>query len=304
MNIVFMGTPDFAVPILRALADRYSLLAVYTRPDAASGRGKRLLPPPVKRAALELGLPVIQPASLRTSDVRDQLIARAPDVICVAAYGMILPPDILAIPRLGCINVHASLLPRWRGAAPVHRAILAADATTGVSIMRMEEGLDTGPTALQVSTPIGELTAEQLTLRLAALGATALLDVLDRLADVTWSTQDDALATYALKVTRADVALSPELTVAEALRRIRASGSSAPARLTVQECILTVVSASSTEVPLAPGEVSAGPKALLIGMADGSLSLDMIRPAGKGGMCGSAWVCGARLDDTCTWQAL
>ncbi len=143
MRIVFMGTPQFAVPILERLVEEYEVVAVYTRPDAASGRGSKLLPPPVKTAAERLGVPVRQPESLKTPDAVAQIAADAPEMIVVAAYGMILPPDVLSIPMHGCINVHASLLPRHRGAAPVQHAILDGDTQTGISIMKMEEGLDT-----------------------------------------------------------------------------------------------------------------------------------------------------------------
>lgn len=302
MDVVFMGTPGFAVPVLRALAGAHRVLAVYTRPDAASGRGSRLLPPPVKSVALELGLPVRQPATLRDPQVRAELAALRPDVVCVAAYGAILPPEVLAIPRHGCLNVHASLLPRWRGAAPIQRAILAGDATAGASIMRMEAGLDTGPWALQTRTPVGDATAAELTARLAELGASALLEVLSRLDDVVWVTQDDADATYASKVTRADVALSPDLPAEDALRRVRASGASAPARLVVADRVLTVVAASRATAPVRAGVVLATPQALLIGMADAALSLDVVRPAGRGDMPGAAWARGARLSADAIWQ--
>ncbi|HYW04375.1 MAG TPA: methionyl-tRNA formyltransferase [Gammaproteobacteria bacterium] len=180
MRIVFAGTPEFAVPTLEALAasDR-DLAAVYTQPDRRAGRGRRTQAPPVKRRALELELPVRQPATLREPEVRRALAGLRPDLMVVVAYGLILPPEVLAIPRLGCVNVHASLLPRWRGAAPVARAILAGDRETGISIMRMDAGLDTGPLLLQQPCAIEpEDTAGSLTARLAALGARGLLEAL------------------------------------------------------------------------------------------------------------------------------
>ncbi|MRR13387.1 methionyl-tRNA formyltransferase, partial [bacterium] len=148
MRVVFMGTPSFAVPSLMALASRHEVTLVVTRPDRAAGRGTSLRHSAVKCAALDLGLPLLQPSTLR-GDECERIAAAAPDVICVAAFGMILPPEVLGIPRYGCINVHASLLPTYRGAAPVQRAILAGDPVTGVSIMRMEQGLDTGAYAAQ-----------------------------------------------------------------------------------------------------------------------------------------------------------
>ncbi len=165
-----MGTPDFALPSLRTLFDDHDVVAVYTRPDAVSGRGTITRPSPVKRAATELGLTVEQPASLRDPATQRALAAYAPDVCVVAAYGLILPPDVLAIPHQGCVNVHASLLPRWRGAAPVQRAILAGDAVTGVSIMRMEEGLDSGPYCVVETVEVGEKNADEVTRELATRG--------------------------------------------------------------------------------------------------------------------------------------
>jgi methionyl-tRNA formyltransferase len=305
MDVVFMGTPEFAVPSLRVLAASHRVRAVYTRPDAVSRRGSALVAPPVKVIAEKLGLPVVQPSTLRDSAETDRLRALAPDVICVAAYGMILPSDILAIPRFGCINVHASLLPRYRGAAPIHRAILEGETTLGVSIMLMEEGLDTGPYALQRSLPAGDRTVPELTALLAEEGAQALLEVLDTLESgtVSWTQQDESQATYAAKITRSDVALRPDCTVAEALRRVRVSTRQAPSRLRVGDMDLTVVSASVSDTELAQGSVSAGSSGLLIGVRDGSLSLDRIRPAGRSDMDGVAWVCGARLPATCTWKA-
>lgn len=180
MRIVFAGTPEFAVPTLDALAaSAHRVAAVYTQPDRRAGRGRRTVAPPVKRRALELALAVCQPATLRVPEARRALAALQPDLMVVVAYGLILPPEVLAIPRLGCVNVHASLLPRWRGAAPVARAILAGDRETGVSIMQMDAGLDTGPVLLQQPCAIGpDDTARSLTQRLAVLGAGALLEAL------------------------------------------------------------------------------------------------------------------------------
>ena len=154
-RLIFAGTPDFAVPILQALLDAgYAVDALYTQPDRPAGRGRRLRASPLKARALTAGIPVFQPTTLRDPGVRAELAALQPDLLVVAAYGLILPPAVLAIPRLGCVNVHASLLPRWRGAAPIQRSILAGDAETGVCLMRMEAGLDTGPVYARASCPI------------------------------------------------------------------------------------------------------------------------------------------------------
>ncbi len=305
MNVVFMGTPDFAVPSLRLLAAHHDVSAVYTRPDAVSRRGNALVAPPVKVVATKLGIPVYQPGSLRDAVEVERLVELAPDVICVAAYGMILPKDVLSIPRFGCINVHASLLPRHRGAAPVHRAVLDGDELLGVSIMRMEEGLDTGPYAMQRSLQGGHMSVEQLTDLLAEQGAEALLEVLEQVAggSVEWVAQDDSASTYAPKISRDDVALHPDLSVEDALRRVRASTRQAPSRLLIGEVMVTVVHASDSQKSLNRGEVNASPDGLLIGLADGALRLDRIRPAGKSDMDGGAWVCGARLPQPCKWKA-
>ncbi len=177
MRIVFAGTPDFAVPSLRAAAQRGEVAAVYTQPDRPAGRGRALAASPVKQEAIGRGIPVVQPESLKSAEAQEALRQLAPDLLVVVAYGLILPQAVLDIPRFGCWNVHASLLPRWRGAAPIQRAIEAGDAETGVCLMQMEAGLDTGPVLLSLSTPVGEDdTGGQLHDRLAELGAQVLSD--------------------------------------------------------------------------------------------------------------------------------
>ena len=183
MRIAFAGTPEFAVPPLAALqSSRHQLVGVLTQPDRPAGRGRKLATSAVKEFAMAHGVTVAQPATLRTAEGRSALASWQPDVLVVVAYGLILPPEALAVPRLGCINIHASLLPRWRGAAPVQRAILAGDALTGVTIMQMDAGLDTGPMLLRRELPISSTDdAQSLLASLAALGAPALLEVLDGL---------------------------------------------------------------------------------------------------------------------------
>lgn len=298
-----MGTPAFAVPSLEAVAGAHTVVAAFTRPDAPSGRGSRLVAPPVKTRAVELGIPVFQPKSLRDADVMEAIRALAPAVICVAAYGMLLPPAVLEIPHFGCVNVHASLLPRFRGAAPIERAVLSGDEVSGVSIMRMDEGLDTGPYALQVPVPIGDLDSEELSGQLARVGAEALLQALADLASdsVTWTPQNDADATYAQKIVRADVAIDPSLTAVAALRRIRASSERVTSRVTVDGAEMVVLSAALSEVPVAPGAAICTKEGLRLGFEDGALLIDRLRPVGKGAMTGTAWVCGFRGDATATW---
>lgn len=303
MRVVFMGTPAFAVPSLRAMMARHEVALVVTRPDQASGRGTRLRHSEVKAVALEHDLPVLQPRTLR-GEATAQIAAVAPDVICVAAFGMLLPAEVLDIPPYGCVNVHASLLPRHRGAAPVQRAILEGDSATGVSIMRMESGLDTGPYALQRPVEIGDRYAEEIEPEMASAGADALLEVLVAIEDgsVVWIAQDEAQATYAPKITKDDVALLPELSVREAFARVRAATRRAPARACVGTQEITVVRAHPEPQAVATGCVYVSGGLPHLGFADGSLGLDVVRPAGKGDMAAADWVRGARLGEECRWR--
>lgn len=226
MNIVFAGTPEFAVPNLRALlATGHDVVAVYTQPDRPAGRGRKLRASPVKELALEHGIPIEQPPTLRNAEYQATLAAYAPDLLVVVAYGLILPQAVLDLPRRGCVNVHASLLPRWRGAAPIQRAILAGDAETGVTLMRMEAGLDTGPMLAKTVCPIGAAdTAADLHDRLAKLGGELLARNLDALlaGNLPGEVQDEALATYAAKLDKAEAELDWSRPAAELLRRINA----------------------------------------------------------------------------------
>ncbi|MDJ0641246.1 MAG: methionyl-tRNA formyltransferase [Erythrobacter sp.] len=202
-----MGTPDFAVPALVALHDaKYEIACVYTQPPRPAGRGKKLRPSPVHVRAEELGLEVRTPKSLRNAEAQADFAALRADVAVVAAYGLILPQEILDAPGFGCVNIHASLLPRWRGAAPIHRAIMAGDEETGVTIMQMEAGLDTGPMLYGETTPISDKTTGELTEELARLGADALIYTLADLGrwQTVASSQDDELATYAPKIDKAE----------------------------------------------------------------------------------------------------
>ncbi len=226
MRIVFAGTPDFALPPLRALlAAPHELVAVYTQPDRPAGRGRRLRPSPVKQLAEAEGVPVRQPVSLKHPEVQAELAELAPDLMVVVAYGLLLPPAVLALPRRGCVNIHASLLPRWRGAAPIQRAILAGDEETGVSLMQMEAGLDTGPVLAWSRCPIGaQDTAAVLHDRLAEMGGRLLADNLDALLQgaLTPEPQDDARATYAAKLVKAEAVIDWQRDAPELLRQVNA----------------------------------------------------------------------------------
>lgn len=225
MRIVFAGTPAFAVPTLEALVDAgHDVLAVFTRPDRPAGRGRHVTPSTVKIFALAHGLTVRQPPNMR--EAAESIEALRPEAMVVAAYGFILPPAILSLPRLGCINVHASLLPRWRGAAPIARAIEAGDAETGVSIMQMDAGLDTGPVLSQTRTPIDvNETSAQVQDRLAQLGAELLVSTLARLerGDITARRQDAAHACYAAKLQKSEALIdwsAPALTLHRKVRAL------------------------------------------------------------------------------------
>jgi methionyl-tRNA formyltransferase len=225
MRVAFAGTPEFAVPTLLALqrSPQHELVGVLTQPDRPRGRGQRLSPSAVK-AAVAASAPVAQPVSLRTPEGRAPLIAWQPDVLVVVAYGLILPREVLDVPRLGCVNVHASLLPRWRGAAPVERALLAGDATTGVTIMLMDEGLDTGPILLQREVAIDPSdTGSSLRARLAALGAPLLLEALQGLAaGLRPRPQPAEGITYARKLQKCEAPIDWSRPAAEIERRVRA----------------------------------------------------------------------------------
>ncbi len=226
LRIVFAGTPEFALPTLEALAaSPHRLIGVLTQPDRPAGRGRAPKPSPVKQRSLELGLPLAQPAELKTPEPRAALARWAPDLMVVVAYGLILPRPVLELPHLGCINVHASLLPRWRGAAPIARAILAGDTETGVSIMQMEAGLDTGPVFATAVVPIGRsTTSAQLHEQLAELGARELLATLDGLQAGTARAvpQPDHGVTYAAKIERREALIQWSQTSEHIERQVRA----------------------------------------------------------------------------------
>jgi methionyl-tRNA formyltransferase len=227
LRLVFAGTPEFSVPCFEACrASGAELVAVYTQPDRPAGRGRKLTPSPVKQAALAAGVAVEQPASLKSAGAQQSLAAWRPDLLVVVAYGLILPSKVLTIPRLGCWNVHASLLPRWRGAAPIQRAIFAGDEESGVDLMQMEAGLDTGPVMLQRRTPIRrDDTGGSLHDRLAALGAEVLAEGLRRTLEgesLVATPQAEEGVTYAHKLDKAEAALDFRRSAIELDRQVRA----------------------------------------------------------------------------------
>jgi len=288
LAVVFAGTPDFAEPSLEAItSSRHRLVAVFTQPDRPSGRGRRVTAGPVKERALALGIPVRQLDTLRDADAREAIASFAPDVMVVVAYGLLLPTDVLALPRFGCLNVHASLLPRWRGAAPVARAILAGDAATGVCIMRMEAGLDTGPVMLARELAIGaRTTAGELELRLAEEGGAAIAAALDALDAGTakFTPQDPRLATYATKLSKAEARLDWREGAAALERRVRALNPRPVAETTLDGAQLRIF--ESRVVAASPGRVagtilSAGADGIVVMTGEQALALTRVQLPGR-----------------------
>ncbi len=302
MRIVFMGTPEFAVPSLRKLAERHEVALVVTRPDAIRGRGRKLMPSAVKVAALELGLPVLE-ASRADEDMQSRVAAVQPDVICVAAYGALLPEAILLSAPYGCINVHASLLPHGRGAAPIQRAVLEGDETAGVSIMRLVQAMDAGPYCRQASVAIDDKTCDRLMAELAELGACELLAAIDDMASgqVQWVEQDESLATYAAKVTKDEMRLDPQDGAVLNQRRVKASTDAAPARVKVAGRGIRVMDACTSTEDVAQSAVRVEGHRVLLGCSEGTLELLRVKPDGKREMDVSAWSAGLRKDAS-AWE--
>ena len=306
MKIVFAGTPEFAATALRALLHAapdigFQIAAAYTQPDRPAGRGMKLTASAVKQVALAHNIPVRQPATLRTPEALGELMALQPDVMIVAAYGLILPQAVLDVPRFGCLNIHASLLPRWRGAAPIHRAILAGDSKTGVAIMRMEAGLDTGPTLLETFTAIGAReTTGQLHDRLAVLGAEALVHVLRRMNrgdELAESPQPERGVTYASKISPDEARIDWSDSAVTIDRKIRAFNPAPGAWTLWQGEKLKLWASELVPVPSClgsePGTVMAADgEHLLISCDCSVLAITAIqRPGGKR-MAVSAWLSG------------
>lgn len=287
LRIVFAGTPDFAVPSLVAAAQRNEVVAVYTQPDRPAGRGRALTSSPVKVAALERGIPVLQPESLKTELQRDALRALQPDIMVVVAYGLLLPQSILDIPRFGCWNVHASLLPRWRGAAPIQRAIEAGDAETGACLMQMEKGLDTGPVLLQQRIAIGpDETANQLHDRLAKLGAQVLADGLGLLRagmKPVPKPQSAEGATYARKLEKGEARLDWSQPAEVLARKVRAFDPWPIAEGELAGEVVRIHRASPVEgdANAAPGTVLAATRdGIDVACSEGALRLRVLQRAG------------------------
>ncbi|MGR1218956.1 methionyl-tRNA formyltransferase [Metapseudomonas otitidis] len=287
LRLVFAGTPEFAAEHLKALLDTpHQIVAVYTQPDRPAGRGQKLMPSPVKQLALQHGLPVLQPPTLRDPAAQEELRALAPDLMVVVAYGLILPQVVLDIPRLGCINSHASLLPRWRGAAPIQRAVQAGDAESGVTVMQMEAGLDTGPMLLKVTTPITAAdTGGSLHDRLAQLGPQAVVQAIAGLAAGTLQgeVQDDALATYAHKLNKDEARIDWSRPADELERLVRAFNPWPICHSTLDGQPLKVLAAEPAEGRGQPGQIlDASKDGLTVACGEGALRLTRLQlPGGK-----------------------
>ncbi|MCO6056112.1 methionyl-tRNA formyltransferase [Pseudomonas sp. MOB-449] len=288
LRLVFAGTPEFAAEHLKALLDsRHQVIAVYTQPDRPAGRGQKLMPSPVKQLAVEHGIPVLQPPTLRDPAAQAELKALDADLMVVVAYGLILPQVVLDTPRLGCINSHASLLPRWRGAAPIQRAVQAGDAESGVTVMQMEAGLDTGPMLLKVTTPISaEDTGGSLHDRLAQLGPKAVLEAVEGLAAgiLQGEVQDDARANYAHKLNKDEARLDWSRPAVELERLVRAFNPWPICHTSLDSEPLKVLAAALGEGKgQQPGQILAASKdGLTVACGEGALRLTRLQlPGGK-----------------------
>lgn len=298
MRIVFMGTPQFAVPVLEALADAgHDIVACYSQPPRRAGRGKALTPSPVQARAEAMGVPVLTPVSLRDAEAQAAFTAHDADVAVVAAYGLILPRAVLEAPRLGCLNVHASLLPRWRGAAPIQRAILAGDAETGVGIMQMEAGLDTGPVRLEKRTPVADKTAGELTAELAALGAAAMVEVLANPDAYPPVPQLSEGITHAAKIDKAEARLDFTGPATQAERQVRAFNPAPGAFFEVNGERIRVLAADAVEGDAPAGTALARPSDFAIGCGEGVLVPTLVQRAGRAAMTPAELIRGFAIPD-------
>ena len=313
MRVVFMGTPELAATVLSQVVDAFDVVGVYSRPDAVRGRGKKLVASPVKELACGRGIPVFTPTTMRDGAAIEQLRSLEPDVICIVAYGAILPKEVLDIPRFGCVNVHTSLLPRWRGAAPMQRAILACDEVTGVSIMRVEEGLDTGPCCAQLEIALDGLYLSELEHELGNMGGQALVDALKSMqgGSLEWFEQSSEGVTYASKLEKGELALDPGDEAAVTCAKVRASSAAHPAHaelagrgVTVERASL-VVDAAGLDLAsgLSQGQATFRGKRLFVQAADAPIEILQLKPDGKKSMDARSFAAGIQgiKNSTITW---
>lgn len=301
MRIIFAGTPHFAAAALDALlVHEYQVVAVLTQPDRPSGRGMQLTASPIKQLALRNGLPILQPQTLKDTNIQKQLANYAADVMVVAAYGLILPQPVLEAPRLGCLNIHASLLPRWRGAAPIPRAILAGDSVTGITIMQMDEGLDTGDMLLKKSCPISEQD-NALTLydKLAIMGAEGIVETLRLLAQgkLQHEPQDNTYATYAAKLSKAEAQINWRDDATQIGRMVRAYNPFPVAQTAFEDTVIKVWQASVLgNLKGYPGTVlSSGKEGIVVACGQGALCLEILQRANAKAMDAAQFIQGFAL---------
>ncbi|MEM7721691.1 MAG: methionyl-tRNA formyltransferase [Pseudomonadota bacterium] len=294
MRIVFMGTPNFSVPVLDALVEAgHEVVAVYSQPPRRAGRGKKERPSPVQARAEALGLDVRHPVSLRDADAQAEFAALGADIAVVVAYGLILPQAVLDGPKRGCLNIHASLLPRWRGAAPIHRAVMAGDAETGVCIMQMEAGLDTGPVLLRRAVEIGaEETTGELHDRLSLLGAEAVVEALAQLDELVPEAQPQDGITYAEKIDKSEARIDWTTDAGQIDRQIRGLSPFPGAWTEVAGKRLKLIRSRVVDGFGAPGTVLDG---FTIAAGDGAVEIVQVQPEGKGPMLSADWLRGARI---------
>lgn len=296
MRVVFMGTPEFSVPVLRALAAHHEVVAVYSQPPRPAGRGKKDRPSPVHQTALDLGLEVRTPLNFRSDEARADFAALKADIAVVVAYGLILPQAVLDAPAKGCLNIHASLLPRWRGAAPIHRAIMAGDAETGVCIMRMEAGLDTGPVLLRAATPIAATdTTGDLHDRLSGMGARMILDALNHIDGLIPVPQPDAGVTYASKIDKAEAHVDWTRPAADLIRHINGLSPFPGAWTMVGTERIKLLRAAPAEGKGTPGQVLTG---FTIACGEGALGILEAQREGKRPMPAAEVLKGLHLPET------
>ena len=288
LKIIFAGTPEFAAQALKAiLASNHDVIAVYTQPDRPAGRGRKLTPSAVKQVALESDIPVYQPVSLKDEEAQKELQAMNADVMVVAAYGLLLPKAILDAPKYGCLNIHGSILPRWRGAAPIQRAILEGDTETGITIMQMDVGLDTGDMLLKIKCPIRDNdTAETLHDKLAGIGASAIVSALDRLVlgGLSGEKQDDVLANYARKLEKAEAIIDWNKSAQEIDRQVRAFNPWPVAQTLFHDKVMRIWQAKpvdQTSNAVAGTIINADKNGLNVATGNGILRLTQIQLPGK-----------------------
>lgn len=309
MRVVFMGTPKLSQGVLEILQaqENLDIVAVYTNKDSVSKRGKSLTPSPVKSFATSHNIEVQTPDTLKSEDVLSTLYAYKPDFICVAAYGKLLPKAVLECPKYECLNVHGSLLPKWRGAAPIERSILGGDTQTGVSIMRMEAGLDTGPYCIQKSFDIVDRDISYVQRKMIECGGYGLIEAMDLIANnkAKWNVQDESYVTYAEKLSKRELFLTYDMSYIEAYRCVLASSDAHKCKCIIADRGVNVLQACIVEQDFdyGVGDVIIENGHLYLCFKDGILQVLSLKPDGKGEMSAKSFVAGLSKNKSFTWQS-